>query len=101
MVPIAVWNEHPLGLKHKETTTNSRYFKGEFRSRSELATWNNLNPVANDLFNGDKRTMYGSFYGKKERQPIQQWPMTEHKLITTNGTFNTEMKSSMLNFNSH
>ena len=57
--------------------------------------------MANDLFDAGKSTMYDSFYGKKERQAIQQWPMTEHKLITTNGTFNTEMKTSMLNFNSH
>lgn len=66
-----------------------------------MATWNNLNPVANDLFEGKKSTMYESFYGKKERQPIQQWPMADHKLLTTNGMFNTEMRSSMVNFSSH
>ena len=59
MVPIAVWNEHPLGMKHRESSTNSRLMKGEFVSRSELATWNNLNPIANDLFNPKSDTHYG------------------------------------------
>lgn len=51
MVPIVVFNEHPLGIKHRESATNSRLMKGEFAPRAELAKWNNLNPLANDLFN--------------------------------------------------
>lgn len=101
MVPIVVWNEHPLGMKQIANTTNSQHFKGKFRSRSELATWNNLNPVANDLFYTKKSTMYETQFGKKETQPIQKWPMCEHKLITTQGKFNTEMRSSLMNFNTH
>ena len=89
MVPIAVWNEHPLGMKHLADTANSRHFKGKFRSRSELATWNNLNPVANELFDPKKSTMYQTHFGRKELQQNQKWPMPEHKLITTQGSFNT------------
>ena len=49
--------------------------KGEFVPRADLATWNNLNPVANDLFNPQKSTIYEKEYSKNQKQPIQQWPM--------------------------
>ncbi len=39
--------------------------KGEFAPRAELAKWNNLNPVANDLFNPKNGTKYKTEFGQK------------------------------------
>jgi hypothetical protein len=39
--------------------------KGEFVPRADLATWNNLNPVANDLFNPKNDTKYSQEFGAK------------------------------------
>jgi hypothetical protein len=39
--------------------------KGEFAPKSDLATWNNLNPIANDLFNPKNDTKYMKEFGLK------------------------------------
>ena len=39
--------------------------KGEFAPKADLATWNNLNPIANDLFNPKNDTKYMKEFGLK------------------------------------
>lgn len=57
MVPIATFNEHPLGMPHKTTSTHRNFFKGEHTPRADLATWNNLHPYGNE-FNPIRGTHY-------------------------------------------
>lgn len=66
MVPIATFNEHPLGMPHKGISTNNSFFKGEYTPRTELATWNNLNPYGND-FNPMRGTQYENTHGGKSK----------------------------------
>jgi len=74
MVPIATFNEHPMGFAHKTNSTHRTFFKGDHASASQLATWNNLHPYGN-AFDPKRGTTYSNFHNPKEKQPIQQWPM--------------------------
>jgi len=49
MVPIATFNEHPMGMPHRTNSTHRTFYKGEHVDASKLATWNNLHPYGNDV----------------------------------------------------
>jgi hypothetical protein len=100
MVPVATFNEHPLGMPHTANSTSRTHFKGEFTKRSDLATWKNLHPYGND-FNPDKKTTYGTMHNFKDKQPTQQWPMYEPRLIQSDGKFTTEAGSTLLDPSKH
>ena len=88
MVPIATFNEHPMGFPHRTNSTNRTYHKGEWTKRADLATWNNMHPYGNG-FDPNRGTTYGNMHNSKEMQPIQQWPMYEPQLIKSDGKFET------------
>jgi hypothetical protein len=100
MVPIAKFNEHPMGFAHKTNSTHRTFFKGEHASASKLSTWNNLHPYGND-FDPNRGTTYGQHHSSKDKQPIQIWPMHEPQLIISDGKFTTENRSNLVNFTSH
>ena len=89
MVPIATFNEHPMGMPHTTNSTSRAFHKGEYSKKADLATWNNLHPYGNS-FSPNKGTTSGNQHNKKEMQPIQQWPMDDPRLIVTAGRFSTE-----------
>ena len=74
--------------------------KGSTGCKSQKATWNNMSPLGNN-FNHSKSSIYHTAYGFKEKQPIQQWPLFDSKVLTTKGVFNTEYKDNLNNFNDH
>lgn len=100
MVPIATFNEHPLGMPHRTNSTSRTYHKGEFTKRADLATWNNLHPYGND-FNPERGTTYGTKHNLKEQQPIQQWPMYDPQLIRSDGKFTTEYGTKLMDPTTH
>lgn len=100
MVPVAKFNEHPLGMQHKTNSTSRTFHKGEFVKRADLATWNNLHPYGNQ-FNPGRGTTYGNKHNSKEQQPIQQWPMYDPSLIRSDGKFTTENGSLLINPTAH
>lgn len=64
MVPIATFNEHPMGFAHKTNSTHRSHFTGNQCPRSDIATWKNLHPYGND-FNPDRGTHNGDKHNKK------------------------------------
>lgn len=96
MVPIATFNEHPLGMPHRTNSTSRTHFKGEFTKRADLAQWNNMHPYGND-FNREKETAYKTFHNLKEKQPIQVWPMYEPRLLKSSGKFISETSQKFIN----
>ena len=92
MVPVAKFNEHPLGIAHRANSTSRIFHKGEFVKRADLATWNNLHPYGNH-FNPGRGTTYGVKHNLKEQQDIQQWPMYDPSLLKSDGKFTTEYGS--------
>lgn len=64
MVPVATWNEHPMGLHFSPKTTHRKHYKGEPYPKADLATWNNMHPYGND-FNQSKPTTYRSTHNIK------------------------------------
>ena len=98
MVPIATFNEHPMGFPHKTNSTSRTFHKGEFVKKADLATWNNLHPYGND-FDPNRGSTYGNKHNYKEMQPIQQWPMHDPKLIKTDGKFESEYQGQLINPN--
>lgn len=64
MVPIATFNEHPMGFPHKTNSTHRSHFTGNQCPRSDIATWKNLHPYGND-FNPDRGTHNGDKHNKK------------------------------------
>lgn len=64
MVPIAVFNEHPMGMPFNTISTQQDHFRGEPYPAAELATWNNMNPYGND-FDPNRNTTYRSFHNSK------------------------------------
>jgi hypothetical protein len=80
MVPVAKFNEHPMGFPHRTNSTHRTYHDGKYVEASKLATWNNLHPYGND-FDPNRGTTYGDKHNSKEKQPIQMWPMHQPQLI--------------------
>jgi hypothetical protein len=76
MVPVAKFNEHPMGFAHKTTSTHRTFHKGDSVPAAKPATWNNLRPYGNN-FDPNRGTTYGHHHSDKEQHPIQQWPMYE------------------------
>jgi len=64
MVPVAKFNEHPMGFPHRTNSTNRTYHKGEHGDAAPLARWNNMHPYGND-FNPDRGTHYGDKHNLK------------------------------------
>ena len=100
MVPIATFNEHPMGFAHKTNSTNRTFHKGQFTKRADLATWNNLHPYGNG-FNPDRGTTYGNKHNEKNQPPIQQWPNYDPRPIVTDGIFTTENGTHLINPTQH
>ena len=57
MVPVAKFNEHPMGFPHKTNSTSRTYHKGDFAQVTPIATWSNLHPYGND-FDPNRGTTY-------------------------------------------
>ena len=64
MVPVATFNEHPLGLPHRGNSTHRNFYKGQHADATTLATWNNMHPYGND-FDPDRGTTYKNNHGYK------------------------------------
>lgn len=94
MVPVAKFNEHPLGMPHKTNSTHRTFHKGEYADAAPLATWNNLHPYGNG-FDPNRGTTYVQHHGTKEQQPIQQWPMYDPQLIRSEGKFVSEAQAKL------
>ena len=47
MVPIATFNEHPMGFAHKTNSTHRSHFDGKTCPASDIAKWNNMHPYGN------------------------------------------------------
>ena len=64
MVPIATFNEHPMGFAHKTNSTNRDHFNGKGCPASDLSRWNNLHPYGNN-FNPDRGTQSSDKHNTK------------------------------------
>lgn len=100
MVPVAKFNEHPMGFAHKTNSTHRTFYKGDFVPATKLATWNNLHPYGN-AFDPMRGTTYSHHHSDKEVTPTQQWPMYEPDLLRSDGKFTTENKSNIINHTHH
>jgi hypothetical protein len=100
MVPVAKFNEHPMGFPHKANSTHRTFHKGEFVKATDLATWNNLHPYGN-AFDPNRGTTYSQHHSDKEQHPIQQWPMYEPALLKSEGKFSTEHRGNLVNHSQH
>lgn len=96
MVPIATFNEHPMGFPHTTNSTHRTFFDGKTCNPSDIAKWNNLHPYGND-FNPDRGTQYGQKHSSKVKHDIQQWPNYDPRLIVSKGKFSTEYKDRIRN----
>ncbi len=94
MVPVAKFNEHPMGMPHTTNSTHRTFYKGEHVDAAPLATWNNLHPYGNN-FDPNRGTTYSNQHGFKDKQPIQQWPMYDPQLIKSEGKFVSEAQASL------
>ena len=96
MVPIATFNEHPMGFPHTANSTHRSHFDGKWVPRSDIAEWNNLHPYGND-FNPDRGTHYGDKHNSKDQPGIQQWPNDDPRHLAAKGKFSTEYKDRFIN----